>query len=1077
MNNLPLKRSLLNLFRMIILASVLSNSGCTSLSTGSKDLSIRKRQVMFVSQSDSGFVLLPGKTRNFTFDFGKKKYPVRQVIRVTGFGVLPEPFPRRGDFKNFVFHIDDYLDSAITYKENYSLVFMGNGEKLERNAFYRLSEDELKSFNGKKIKVEIPIKTNNLIVPENGYLQLELQFYRKSADRHPDDIYDDADQIRVIQIPTDHTEWFVFSSYVEIPDNTACILFRLGSKDISGQCHFGTPSLTDADTILKLLPFQPYQRNRKNWIGENLSTKEWPEFEISLNGNTFFTGKVFDRASSLGDFEVELPESVEGKAELKIKLMDGFPARFPYAIKTVELLETSARNFEVVAIPQFVLANKKFALLVEINRPGTKLTVKTSKNISVAENEKQFDEAGLYTLTFTAVDASLNQFISISDGTRKIKCVIDQLIAKKDDQIYISTSDDLYIDKNFRKFSDYIVWYVREGIGNAFCWRPSELWSDVKVANPDFYKRSLAILNDLQMPYSLMIEGRTMPGRNINPEESWMDGPLYMGRQAHENDGGYYYWNNKGWEWLHSDLLAKYRPQGGIFAKNRPIRNENGIFNFCDPFKVKNMEEGPKYFVDNLRKAKGQSIRHTGPSTMFRYLFQAGFEWLGAERMYGPEEVIMSSIRGACRASDKDDYGTHLATQWSSGPFDAPEHATRLFLSLAISYIHGATHINTEDGLWNTEPGIDRFSQSGQEHIKAQRDIFRYILTHERRGNLVTPVAIFQGRNDAWKCFGRNNVWAQKNEEWNFGPAEESFDLLNVFYPGNRLQSINKFPTPKSPQGWYSSTPYGLIDLLPIEAPQNILDNYNAIAFLGWNTYSDEDFKQLYSFVKKGKSLLLTGAHLNIELIHNKPVIFPLEDQVLKDLLGANYKIATQPYENKIGEGKVIFFPEKKYPVDASIKDRYTESLKELGANAIANELQKGWIENSPNIEFAVWDWNDLNHRTIYLLNIDWWSDTIVHPATLALGNHRFKVDVRRNYLETIIVSNGIAVMPESMTTDILGMEIKGNRCTFTIQTTGKDKLKIFWENQYEIKTIKIEKPGIHAIEVVVSEKTRNYPL
>ncbi|MEK7720172.1 MAG: hypothetical protein AAB347_11305, partial [Bacteroidota bacterium] len=943
--------------------------------------------------------------------------------------------------------------------------FMGNGEKLERNAYYRLSEDELKPFRGKRIKVEIPVKTDALIVPENGYLQLELQLYRKKAGRYPDDIYDDADQIKVNRIPNNHPEWFAFSDEVEVPEDIACILFRLGSKDISGQCHLGTPSLSCKGTSLKLLPFQPYQKDRKNWIGESLSTKEWPEFEISINNNTFFSGKVFDRASNVSEFEVELPKAITGKAELKIRLKDGFPARYPYAIRTVELLETSARDFEIVAVPQFVQSNKKFALLVEINRAGTKLGIKTSKNISAAENKIQFDKTGLYTLSFNASDAGLNQSITISDGTRETKYTIPQIIDKKDDRIYISDGDDIYIDKNFRKFSDYIVWYVREGIGNAFCWRPSEQWSDSKVANSDFYKRSLGILNDLQMPYSLMIEGRTLTGRNINPEEDWMKGPLYMGRQAHENDGGYYYWGHFIWEWLHSDLAAKYRPQGGIFAKNRPIRNEKGIFVFYDPYLLKNMEEGPKYFVDNLNKAKGQSIRHTGPSTMFRYLFQAGYEWVGAEQMYGPEEVIMSSVRGACRAYGKDEYGTHLATQWGSGPINTPEHATRLFLSLAISYIHGATHINTEDGLWNTEAGIDRFSQSGQEHIKAQRDMLRYIQTHERRGTLFTPIAVFQGRNDAWKCFGRDNVWAQKNKEWNFGPAEESFDLLNVFYPGNKLGPIYKFPTPKSPQGWYSSTPYGLIDLLPVEAPLEILENYKAIAFLGWNTYKDDDFKRLINFVKTGKTLLLTGAHLNTELVHNKPVVFPGNDRILKELLGENFKTATQPYENKVGEGNVIFFPEKKYPVDASLKDHYTKALKEIGANAIANENQKGWIENSPNIEFAPWDWKDKNHRTIYLLNIDWWSDTIVHRATLALGNQRFQVDVRRNFLETITVSNGVAVMPGSMTTDILGMEIKGNRCTFTIQTTGKDQLKIFCENQSGIKTIEIENPGIHAIE------------
>ncbi len=1053
--------------RGAILVLLISNFGCTNLSTKSKEDYTESRQVLYISNSDSGLVLQPGKTQNFTFDFGKKNYPVRQSIRVTGYCVLPQPFTRRGEqtFRNFSFHIDDYLDSVNTYHEKYSLVFKGNGEELERNAFYRLSEDELSPFKGKKIKVEIPVKTAALDVPDNGYLQLELQIFRKKGDRHPDDIYDNADQISIIKIPVNYPEWSVISDEIKVPSDIACMLFKLGSKNISGQCHLGTLCISSGRTSFKLLPFQPYQKDGKNWIGENLSSKEWPEFEFSVNNSSFFNGKVFDRASKVGEFTVELPKPLNGKGELKIRLKDGFPARYPYAIKTVELLENSARDFEVVAIPQFVQSNKKFALLVEINRPGTMLNIQTSKNISSVENTRQFDKPGLYTLVFNAYEPCLDQSINISDGKREVKYPIQQILDKKDDHVYISDGDDIYIDKNLRKFADYLTWYLREGIGNAFCWRPSEQWSYPKVANHDFYRQSLRILNDLQMTYSLMIEGRTITGRNINPEEDWMKGPLYMGRQSHENDGGYYYWGHFTWEWLHSDLTAKYRPQGGIFAKNRPIRNGKGIFVFYNPYQLKSMEDGPKYFVENLSKAKGQSIRHTGPSTMFRYLFQAGYNWVGAEQMYGPEETIMSSVRGASRAYGKVDYGTHLATQWGSGPINVPEHATRLFLSLAISYIHGATHLNTEDGLWNTEAGIDRFSKPGQEHIKAQRDMYQYIQTHERRGTLFTPIAVFQGRNDGWKCFGRDNVWGQKNKEWSFGVAEESFDLLNVFYPGNKLAPIYKFPTPKSPQGWYSATPYGLIDLLPVEAPPEILENYKAIAFLGWNSYNEDDFIRLTNFVKTGKTLVLTGAHLNTGLVHNGPILFPKSDGILKELLGENFRTATQSYENKAGEGKVIFFPEKKYPADVSVKESYKKVLKEIGKMAIADENHKGWIEDSPNIEFAPWDWKDKNHRTIYLLNIDWWSDTIVHKAILALGNRRFHIDVRRNFLETITVSEGVAVMPCSMTTDILGMEIKGKVCMVTFQSTGKDQLKIYNENNAEIKTIEIKKPGIQSIE------------
>lgn len=63
------------------------------------------------------------------------------------------------------------------------------------------------------------------------------------------------------------------------------------------------------------------------------------------------------------------------------------------------------------------------------------------------------------------------------------------------------------------------------------------------------------------------------------------------------------------------------------------------------------MADGARKLVANFRYSKGPSTRHTGPSTLFRYLYQAGYDWLGAEQMYGPEEIILSSLRGASRAT------------------------------------------------------------------------------------------------------------------------------------------------------------------------------------------------------------------------------------------------------------------------------------------------------------------------------------------------------------------------------------------------------------------------------------------
>ena len=82
--------------------------------------------------------------------------------------------------------------------------------------------------------------------------------------------------------------------------------------------------------------------------------------------------------------------------------------------------------------------------------------------------------------------------------------------------------------------------------------------------------------------------------------------------------------------------------------------------------------------------------------------------------------TIMSALRGASRAYGKQDYGSLHAMQWGSSPFTTPEHALRLYLSLATAYMHGSSHLNTEEALWTDEYANDRYSESGKQHQYAQ---------------------------------------------------------------------------------------------------------------------------------------------------------------------------------------------------------------------------------------------------------------------------------------------------------------------------------------------------------------------
>lgn len=298
-----------------------------------------------------------------------------------------------------------------------------------------------------------------------------------------------------------------------------------------------------------------------------------------------------------------------------------------------------------------------------------------------------------------------------------------------------------YIDKQYTPYDYFFKWYISNRIGNWYQFLPILPVERFPRCRSCHNRPYTQLLDQLKIPYAWQVEGRTLAGSRINPSLETLASPMFRGKQAHENDGGYYYWQHFQYQGVFSDMAARNRPYGGIFAKHRPIYTDHGVFIHYDPEGVTDMADGARKLVANFRYSKGPSTRHTGPSTLFRYLYQAGYDWLGAEQMYGPEEIILSSLRGASRAYSRPLYGTLHAMQWGSGPFTDPKHSLRLYMSLAVAYMHGSSHMNTEEALWTDEYMNDRYSVSGKEHLFAQHQMLDFVETHSRRGDLRSNVA------------------------------------------------------------------------------------------------------------------------------------------------------------------------------------------------------------------------------------------------------------------------------------------------------------------------------------------------
>jgi hypothetical protein len=1030
------------------------------LAVNIQKISAEEYRTVLFNSSERPLLLNPGEKISVDIKLSGRDYPTTKMIRVTGGTLMPGDFKSRGEsnFRKWEYYIDDYLDSIHVSNDKYSLLFSGRNEEFPRKAYYRISEQEIKAG---ETKISVRVKRNDFSCknPEDFGIELELFYEKEGRSKH--DIYDPPDSLVFMTIPAGEGPYEKMEKTFNMPANVAAVLVVAGGSRFSGDCFMEAPRISQNGKEIFNVPFVKHAGRNSDfnyWVGCNMVSRNWSRWILDIDGREIFNDRIFDRASNVADFYIPLPEEVGEGENLTLILADEPEiASFPYEISTIEIIEQPADDLEIISEPRFILANKEFGLLIETRSPGLQLSYGTTSGIEPAVDEQVIKTPGLHVIKFRTKRPGIGDSIIIHYGEKSKVVDIGQIIAKNDDNVYLSVGDDIYIDMVDPYYSHYFKWYVNQRIGNFFQFRPSYQWSGLRDPDPAIVKKYLGLLRELNMPYAWQVEGRTLAGSELNPPVEKLRTPVFQGKQAHENDGGYYYWRHFHYQGLFSDMAARTRPYGGIFAKHRPIYTDNGVFIHYDPYKVTDMRDGADYFVNNLNYSKGESTRHTGPSSLFRYLYQAGYDWLGAEQMYGPEETILSSLRGASGAYKRNEYGSLHAMQWGSHPYTDPKHAHRFYLSLATAYMHGSSHINTEDALWIDEYANDRFSESGREHIKVQNKMLDFIQTHERRGDQVIDIALIQGRNCAWKSFGRTPLWSQRGEKWEFNKATESFDLINVFYPQNIINACG-------PDGWFTSTPFGAIDLLPVEADKETFKKYKTIIFLGWNTYNEKDLERLKNYVSEGGTLILSAAHLNVELDPDIVPRFPEDDTEIKELLGSDYRQLKEKAEINYGKGKVIYFPQAAYPAEESIREPYQDAMKEEGMKSTSSRYPEGWITPDDKVSFTVWD--DNKRRTIYILNIDWSAPDNRAQAKFHLGNSVYEIQPRSYVLETIHIRDDVAVMPEANTTDILSVEPTGKGWEVTVQTTGKDNLHFFRGDKNFSSAKKIDSAGIHLIKI-----------
>ena len=247
-----------------------------------------------------------------------------------------------------------------------------------------------------------------------------------------------------------------------------------------------------------------------------------------------------------------------------------------------------------------------------------------------------------------------------------------------------------------------------------------------------------------------------------------------------------------------------------------------------------------------------------------KYCMEAGMDFPTGEIFTTPcVDVHWALLRGAARAYGGNVFAGWIAAGWFNGSNRDPLKPVRARMAYDSGFLHGARMFINESGHW----GLFEFRDfEGEDHPLCQRyrdDLRKFgEFAEENPRPFHGPevgIGVVHGNDDGYSGM-EGDIWGQPG--WSPDSRDYSWELLNVFYPeagpvasmlGSRDHRRSRF----------SGTPYGLVDIVPGEAPPEALSRYRSLLFLGWNTMRGQQYHALTEYVRQGGRLVMWAPHLN----------------------------------------------------------------------------------------------------------------------------------------------------------------------------------------------------------------------
>lgn len=1045
----------------------------------------------------------PGKSATITFD-GKDATNAAR-IHFTGETAQFYQWKNEPDHPMLYRRIDDSLSSAEAWTDQYCL-------KMESDGTYPLIAYHKQTFPPKlsylytkdftnRWTLGISVKGENISVPEGAYLRFRAEIRHKKEGIDARFTKSEPDEIFDIDLPEGTYGWQELKREIEFDTNgTASLCLYLEGEGYTGTVFAEAP-LFLSETGWNLAPnFAPASAERPQftWTGVNLSHKEWVGLDVALNGTLFYSGEIFERCHRRSEGEIPLngAKILPGKNQLTFTVTSHYRDALAYNLYDVALL--CEDDTFLIACPKVVTAGKPFAVIVDV-----------PKNAAIRPNSESVravdltcEEEGLNALLLQCDTVANNVEFSLEYNGKTEHCTVERCVFRPDDGVLTGTGDMVYVPNEDQAVKVYLKWYFENQVGNFITIRPTYRWSGTRTLDEALWAKTAKLLNKAGMKYAHMMDGRELPGCDANPSQEALKGEHFLGRQGHELDGGVSYWKytdftDNSMECNYRDLILRRAKTHGYHMP--PWNTDKNVIEakgkrtlYREPFVADDMEEASNAAVkmlEQLRDGDGNVTRHTGPSVLFKYFYQAGYEWTGAELMYGNQETVCAAIRGASKGYGRPTVGAHHAVQWSSSPHDSEEKNYRYRLGLFGTWLQGIHDINTEEGLWHIEElyaGFNRFSEACKKHQKQQKDFYRYVQTHSRTGSFHTPVAFLHGRFDGWDCFGRSTVWGRPTMA--FGEPEKGWDTLKYFYPRNENRAVYRHPCPKESVGYYSGTPHGNVDIIPIE--QGDYSTYPLLVALGYNKATVEDFNKLQAYTEGGGTLILGRAQCSVTTdradvinLNHTYLDHPFRHAVAPDgifeedtYLGNPVTAGPIPanadpilytdsgkvlaYSLRIGEGNVILVNAKEYAGKEGVSQAYKKILDEVLPAILAKE--EVYAEGDRDVQVAVYNQEDGGTHA-YFMATDWYNDpALPRTGTLTVNGNRYSVPAPLGSPIKAVIKNGVAVWCNDWENDVIAL----SEGEITLQGYGTSTVTIARNGKTEEKTVDFSKQAIQTVSL-----------